>query len=146
MEKYTLIPAEFGTVIYDDEVLKRLMRRGYSSMRECLRLVDGMVELGLKVVPRPEEHKEPSSFPLEEMIESLRKISEQSLSGELFSNRLLVNRSFLVKKGNVDSFSDEVTRFIESYPQLKFLYSGPWAPYNFVHIKIGKDGLEVVKP
>jgi len=145
MSEYTLIPAEFGTVIYDNEILKRLVKRGYNSIQSCLRLVDGMVELGLKAVFRSGKDANAPHFPIDEMVEPIKKLVEQSISGEKFSDRLLFNMSFLVNKGNIGLISEEVTNLTVSYPELKFLYSGPWPPYNFIFIKIGKDGITVIK-
>jgi len=67
------------------------------------------------------------------------------VSGELFSDKLFINESFLVYKDHVDAFSEEVARIMDRYPRYKFLYSGPWAPYNFVYIKIGREGMELGK-
>ena len=41
-----------------------------------------------------------------------------------------------------DTFSRGVEKLRSTYPMVRLLYSGPWAPYNFVHIRIGKDGIE----
>lgn len=51
----------------------------------------------------------------------------------------------MVNKEDINKFSKEVTNLQEKYPMLKLLYSGPWAPYNFVHIKIGTQGMEITK-
>lgn len=56
-----------------------------------------------------------------------------------------MNASFLVEKDEVEAFSDEVARLQEKYPPFKLLYSGPWAPYSFVYIKIGAKGMTVTK-
>jgi hypothetical protein len=148
MEEYTIIPAEFGTVIHNDRIMKRLLSKAYSSTKECLKLVDNMVELGVKAIIRnyavhfDTEHRIITSA---EILESLKKNAEQSVSGELFSDRLILNESFLVRKNEVNAFSEEVARLEEGHPTIKFLYSGPWAPYNFVSIKIGKEGMKLSK-
>jgi hypothetical protein len=58
---------------------------------------------------------------------------------------LILNASFLVNKGDINAFSNEVARLQKKHPLLKLLYSGPWAPYNFVYIKIGAEGVEITK-
>lgn len=145
MEEYSVIPSEFGTVIYNNEILQRLMKRGYNSMRDCLRFVEGMTEVGLKAVIKGGTQVENLEFSIDDILEPLRNVAEQSVSGDIFSDRLLMNMSFLVKKNKINLFSDAVTELIKNFPKIKFLYSGPWAPYNFVYIKIGKEGLEIVK-
>ena len=148
MEEYTLVPVEFGTVINNERILKRLLRRAYKPTKECLKLVDNMVELGVKAILKKDIvyfEKERGKITSTEILESLKKKARQSVSGELFSDRLILNESFLVDKDKVDEFSEEVSRIEESYPMYKFLYSGPWAPYNFVYIRIGKEGMEFSK-
>ena len=148
MDKYTLVPVEFGTVINNERILKRLLRRAYKPTKECLKLVDNMVELGVKAILKKDTvyfDKERVKITSTEILESLKKKARQSVSSELFSDRLILNESFLVDKDKVDAFSEEVVRIEDSYPMYKFLYSGPWAPYNFVYIKIGKEGMEFSK-
>jgi hypothetical protein len=72
-------------------------------------------------------------------------VAKQSVVGNLFTNRLVLNTSFLVKKGDIDAFSDKVASLQEKYSMLKLLYSGPWPPHNFVYIKIGAQGIEINK-
>lgn len=148
MEEYTVIPVEFGTIISNERILKRLLRKAYNPMKECLKFVDNMVELGVKAILRKDLVSleiEDGKLSSHEILESLKRNAEQSVSGELFSDRLVLNESFLVKTERVDAFSEEVARLEESYPWIKFLYSGPWAPYNFVYIKLGREGMEFTR-
>jgi hypothetical protein len=149
MERYTVIPVEFGTTIKNERILKHLLTKSYDPTRKCLKLVDNMVELGVKAIlsardiefTDPEKRKE---YTLD-ILGSLNTIAKQSATGNLFTNRLVLNASFLVNKGDIDAFSDEVVRLQEKYPMLKLLYSGPWPPHNFVYIKIGTQGIEINK-
>jgi len=148
MEKHTVVPVEFGTVIKNEKILKRLLTKAYGPAKECLKLVDNMVELGVKAVLEedivfvdPQERKECIS----NILESLNTRAKKAVTADLFSNRLLLNASFLVNRERIDAFSTEVTQLQEKYPMLKMLYSGPWAPYNFVYIKIGTRGMEVAQ-
>lgn len=145
MENYTLVPAAFGTVVYDEKILKRLLVRGYRSMKESLKLVENKVELGLKVVLFDSMEEPSSNIHPDIILDSLRHHADQTLSGELFSDKLLLNTSFLINKDKIDAFSETMYKLIKEYPTLRMLYSGPWAPYNFVYIKIGRDGLEIVQ-
>lgn len=148
MERYTVIPVEFGTTIKNERILKHLLTKSYDQTRKCLKLVDNMVELGVKAILNsdsgftdPEKRKKYTS----DILGSLNTIAKQSVTGNLFTNRLVLNASFLVNKGDIDAFSDEVSRLQEKYPMLKLLYSGPWPPHNFVYIKIGTQGIEINK-
>ena len=146
MRRYTVIPVEFGTTIKNEKILKNLLTKSHDPIRKCLELVDNMVELGVKAVVHsdarfndPENAKQSTS----DILRTLKTAAKQSVTGNLFTDRLILNASFLVKKEDVDAFSDEVARLQEKYPMLKLLYSGPWPPHNFVHIKIGTQGIEI---
>jgi len=148
MENHTVVPVEFGTTMKNERILGRLLTKAYEPTRECLRLVGNMVELGVKAVLNgdivfadPEKRKEYAS----DILASLSTIAKQAVAGDLFSDRLILNASFLVNKEDINTFSNEVMSLQEKYPMLKLLYSGPWAPYNFVYIKIGAEGMEITK-
>jgi hypothetical protein len=148
MEEHTVVPVEFGTVIQNERILKHLLKKAYDPVRECLRLVNNMVELGIKAVINgdivfadPEKRKECAAS----ILESLNNRAKQLVKDDLFSDRLILNASFLVNKEEINTFSNEVTGLQEKYPMIKLLYSGPWAPYNFVRIRIGAEGMQVSK-
>lgn len=120
------------------------MKKANKTLKEGFKLVEGKVELGVKAVlrrgvnPQPKKRGEYAV----DIAESLQNVSEQLKHGGLFSRRLLLNTSFLVVKNNIDTFSSEMERLVTKYEKdLKFLYSGPWAPYNFIYIRIGKEGM-----
>jgi len=148
MEEHTVVPVEFGTTIKNERILRRLLKKAYDPARECLKLVDNMVELGVKgilnkdiVFVEQEKRKECIS----DILGSLNTKAKQAVMGDLFTDRLFLNASFLVNKEDINAFSNEVTSLQEKYPMLRLLYSGPWAPYNFVYIKIGAEGMEISK-
>lgn len=144
MDEHTVIPTEFGTVIQDETIMKNLMAKSYNAVKECTKLIDGKVELGLKAVLKREQSLTPieKKEVAQDMLDSLREQAEQTVAGSLFSNRLVLNASFLVEKTLVDQFSQEIEGLQEKYAdKLDLLYSGPWAPHNFVYIKIGADGI-----
>ena len=144
MDEHIIVPAEFGTVIKDEMTLKNIMAKAYNAIKECIKLVDDKVELGVKAILKRDQSLTPieKDDVAKDILDSLRKKAEQLRNGDLFSNRLVVNASFLVEKRLVDEFSVEIERMQEKYAdKLDLLYSGPWAPYNFVYIKIGAEGM-----
>ncbi len=148
METCAVVPVEFGTTIKNERILKHLLTKSHDPTRKCLESVDNMVELGVKAVlssdigfTDPEKRKECMS----DISGTLKTVAKQSVTGNLFTDRLILNASFLVNKGDVDAFSDKVASLQEKYPMLKLLYSGPWPPHNFVYIKIGIHGIEINK-
>jgi hypothetical protein len=144
--EHPVVPAEFGTVIKDETILKNLMTKSYRAIKECIKLIDGKVELGLKAVLKRDQNLTPieRNEITKAILDALKEKAEQLVKGNLFTNRLLLNVSFLVEKRRVDEFSLEVEGLEEKYAdKLDLLYSGPWAPYNFVYIKIGAEGMSL---
>jgi len=148
MKEHTVVPVEFGTTIKNERILRRLLKKAYDPARECLKLVDNMVELGVKGIFNKDivfvEHEKRKEC-ISDILGSLNTRAKQAVMGDLFSDRLFLNASFLVNKEDINAFSNEVTSLQEKYPMLRLLYSGPWAPYNFVYIKIGVEGIEISK-
>jgi|GEM_PF-326586 len=150
LKDYSVVPAAFGQVFKNQKILRAVMRNAYKKLRECLKLVDDRVELGVKVIlPKrvveslDEQKKEGFRKNGEEIFALLNRRAENSVKGRLFSDRLALNASFLVDKENIEEFSEEVGRLSEEYGDLKIKYSGPWPPYSFVTIRIGPKGVEV---
>ena len=73
----------------------------------------------------------------EEVAERFDALAKSTSDGELFSDRLLVNRSFLVDRDDREAFDEAVGEFQEEHDDLLVQYTGPWAPYNFVDIEVG---------
>ena len=148
MKEHTVVPVEFGTTIKNERILRRILRKAYDPTRECLKLVDNMVELGVKAALNEDivfvDHPKRKEC-ISDIMGSLNTKAKQTVTGDIFSDRLFLNASFLVNKEDMNAFSNEVTNLQEKYPMLKLLYSGPWAPYNFVYIKIGAEGMEIRK-
>jgi hypothetical protein len=71
-----------------------------------------------------------------EILESLGKLSIKSIKGDNFSERLLLNHSFLLEKNKFSEFSEQIAKLEEKHKNLKFIYTGPWPPYSFVNIKV----------
>ena len=147
---YSVVPAAFGQVFKNQKILRAVMRTAYKKLRECLKLVDDRVELGVKVIlPKQvaesldEQKRESFRKNGEEIFALLNRKAENSVKGRLFSDRLTLNASFLVDKENIEEFSEEVGKLSEEYGDLKIKYSGPWPPYSFVTVRIGPEGVKV---
>ncbi|MGD0646101.1 MAG: GvpL/GvpF family gas vesicle protein [Candidatus Bathyarchaeia archaeon] len=147
MEEHGVVPVEFGTLIKNERILSTLMAKTYDPLKACLKLVDNAVELGVKVVLNKQSMFDNSRRKecVSDILGSLKIKAKHVVIGDLFSDRLILNAAFLVNKDNIDAFSNEVMKLQEKYFNLKFLYSGPWAPHNFVYIKIGAKGVEITK-
>ncbi len=137
MEEHPVVPMAFGMVFKNEEVLKGVLGKMRGDLKKALKEVEGKVELGVKVIlPKGAEIDE-EAFASE--IKQLREIASQSKLGRRFSKRLLLNAFYLVAKENVHAFSEAIEKLQEKFTQLKIQYSGPWPPFNFATIKVGKE-------
>lgn len=133
LKEHTVLPVAFGMVFKSRGILVNTMRNVYHILKRSLRIIDNKIELGVKVVvPKDGMGKEIK----EEDFATLDKTAVESRKGELFSDRLLYNKSFLVDRKDIERFSEEVERIRQKYKECKIQYSGPWPPYNFVDIRI----------
>jgi hypothetical protein len=138
MREYSVLPVAYGMIFKSDKLLGVAMKTGHRAMKKAMNSVDGKVELGVKVL-LPQNSKELNGKIDEcrsEMMRCLGEIAADSRSLKLFSDRLLLNTSFLVDSDKLDEFSGCVGRLAEDYSSVKVQYSGPWPPYNFVDIQI----------
>jgi len=136
--KTNIIPMAFGSVFKDEETLKIVVEKSYNAIKTSLEQIENKIELGVKLIKNNTEENsiknEDSIIP--EILNPLNNLSAKSIQGENFSERLLLNHSFLVEKNNFSKFSNAIAKLEKKYKEFKFIYTGPWPPYSFVNIHI----------
>lgn len=133
----SVVPMAFGMIFANEKILKSIIKTAYKAVKKALNAVEGKFELGVRVVAKGgAENRNGIS---DEIFSILKEKSEETKKGNLVSDRLILNGYFLVKKDRIGEFSNAVEELESKYPNLKFHYSGPWAPYNFVKINIGTN-------
>ncbi len=142
-KKTTIIPMAFGNVFNDEKILESVLKKSYNVIKESLEKIENKIELGVKVIKNNEENTMMDEDKITaEISNSLNNLSVKSVQGENFSERLLLNHSFLVEKNNFSKFSNAIAKSEKKYKQFKFIYTGPWPPYSFVNIHIiGKNDI-----
>jgi len=135
-KKTTVIPMAFGNVFNDEKILELILKKSYNALKETLEQIKNKVELGVKVIKNNEDVIMDEDKLKTEILNALNNLSVKSIPGENFSERLLLNHSFLVEKNNFSKFSDAIAKSEKKYKQFKFIYTGPWPPYSFVNIHI----------
>lgn len=136
----TIVPMQFGMAFEGDRELKNVLRNAQPAFRRALRDIEGKIELGLKLVR--EEDADVDREAIEDAVaDELEQVATQSVPNDLFSDRLVFNRSYLVEKEDQEEFDDAVAALEDEYgDDLMFQYTGPFAPYSFVDVKIGAQG------
>ena len=142
-KKTTIIPMAFGNVFNDEKVLELVLKKSYNVIKESLEKIENKIELGVKVIKNNEDNMITNEDKITaEILNSLNNLSVKGVQGENFSERLLLNHSFLVEKNNFSKFSNAIAKSEKKYKQFKFIYTGPWPPYSFVNIHIrGKNDI-----
>lgn len=132
----TVVPMQFGMAFRDRETLENLLGEANSAFTRALDEVDGKVELGLKILAPPEGTVDAAEI-REEAAGRFDDIAAAAERGDQFSDRLVLNRSYLVDRENQEAFNEAVGEFEAEHDELLVQYTGPWPPYNFVDIHIG---------
>src|SRR5579884_1143446 len=72
-----------------------------------------------------------------EIYEALRSVCVASRDNQPIGDKMIMNAAFLVERDRETEFDEAVNRIAKKYGQrLKFKYTGPWPPYNFVNIRL----------
>ncbi len=136
LKDHSVLPAAYGMVFKNKKLLLIAMSAGYKAMKKAMSEVDNKFELGVKGFLPKDVNWEGKEKCKSDFLETLKKKSVRSKELKLFSDRLVLNASFLINRDKIDDFSSEVEQLGSKYPNLKIQYSGPWPPYNFVDIQI----------
>lgn len=133
----TVVPMQYGMAFKDARTLKGVLRGSRRAFRKALNEVDGTVELGVKLVATGDLDHDAARATV---TDRLSELAINETDDDLFSDRLVVNRSYLVDRADRDAFDDAVDEIEAEYPGATVQYTGPWPPYNFVDIRIGAEG------
>jgi hypothetical protein len=80
-----------------------------------------------------------------EIYEALRDAAIASRSSKPIGDKMIMNAAFLVERDKADDFDRKVQEIERRYEgRLRFTRTGPWAPYNFVTIRLQLERSAVV--
>lgn len=135
----TVVPMSFGMAFKSKRTLKGVLRGARPALRSTLNDIEGTIELGVKIIVSEE-----STVSREEIQENVTsQLSEASINeteNDLFSDRLVVNKSYLVEREHRDVFDAVIDDIEAEYDDgVTIQYTGPWPAYNFINIHIGTD-------
>jgi hypothetical protein len=150
MDRGAILPAQFGSVLPDEDAVRGLLRGRRRDLLTRLRQVRGAVEIGLRASWRDDasvalDPRPPSgSSYLRERLE-LRQ-SARRVASELDpltalargSRRALAPRpdlpvldAYLVDRGRVGEFVALVEQLDDRLDDVELVCTGPWPPYSF---------------
>jgi hypothetical protein len=80
-----------------------------------------------------------------DIYEALRDAAIASRSSKPIGDKMIMNAAFLVERDKADEFDRKVQEIERRYTgRLRFTRTGPWAPYNFVTIRLQLERSAVV--
>jgi len=72
-----------------------------------------------------------------DIYEGLRNVCVASRDNQPIGDKMIMNAAFLVDRSRESEFDSIVNKIAKKYgKRLKFKYTGPWPPYNFVNIRL----------
>lgn len=135
----TVVPMSFGMAFKNARTLKGVLRGARPALRSALNDIDGTVELGVKVLTSGDDTLSETAVQ-SDITEMLAAVSINETDNDLFSDRLILNKSYLVDRAERGAFDDAIDDIEAAYgDSVTVQYTGPWPPYNFVDIHIGAE-------
>jgi hypothetical protein len=107
-----------------DEISRHTASSTYFARMQLGRLIEGALE-------------EMSTRYVADIHDSLKPVAVASRSNKPIGDLMILNAAFLVDRSQEAAFDEKVKDVSRKYEDLlRFKYSGPWPPYNFVNIKL----------
>jgi hypothetical protein len=150
MDRGAILPAEFGSMLPDEDAVRGLLRGRRRDLVTRLRRVRGAVEIGLRASwrkdpravldPRPPSASSYLRARLEQRQSARRVASELDPLTALArgSRRAIAPRpdlpvldAYLVDRGRVREFVAMVEQLDDRLDDVELVCTGPWPPYSF---------------
>jgi hypothetical protein len=109
---------------FHQEIIRKHLQSTYLARMQLGRMIDkALAERSITYV--------------REIYEALRNVCVASRDNQPIGDKMIMNAAFLVERDRESEFDSAVNKIARKYGQrLKFKYTGPWPPYNFVNIRL----------
>src|SRR5438876_2056576 len=116
---------------FHQEIIRKHLQSTYLARMQLGRMIDkALAERSISYV--------------REIYESLRGVCVASRDNQPIGDKMIMNAAFLVERQREAQFDNAVNKIARKYGQrLKFKYTGPWPPYNFVNIRLKLERVAV---
>jgi Gas vesicle synthesis protein GvpL/GvpF len=109
---------------FHQEIIRKHLQSTYLARMQLGRMIDKSLA-------------ERSTQYVREIYEALRGVCVASRDNQPIGDKMIMNAAFLVERHREAEFDNVVNRIARKYgKRLKFKYTGPWPPYNFVNIRL----------
>ncbi|MDB4906477.1 MAG: Gas vesicle synthesis GvpLGvpF [Gemmatimonadetes bacterium] len=140
-----VLPAPPATVFRSRDHLVRWMELHYVALTEALSYVDNRVVARVHVaqVATPGAPREMSATLVAGGAQALRALRRHSvatvpLRTDPGSGGIQVSAAFLIERELWKEFTEQVGELRTEHSHLTIDVSGPWPPYDFVHMELGR--------
>jgi hypothetical protein len=142
MQGQIVLPLSFGNVFVDENRVKWLLANSYQIFKAHIEKLEGKAEVGVKVLYEAEsKQSEEKAYEYGvKVYEALKKHADETRLMRRIGGNMILNTSFLIQRDGIQEFKTELEKLEKEYADkgLKFQFSGPWPPYNFVQIRVGR--------
>lgn len=109
---------------FHQEIVRKHLQSTYLARMQLGRMIDkALAERSISYV--------------REIYEGLRSVCVASRDNQPIGDKMIMNAAFLVDRDREAEFDNAVNKIARKHGQrLKFKYTGPWPPYNFVNIRL----------
>ena len=164
LDRTTPLPFRFGTLVTEQQLRSYITARK-PALETNLSLVRGCVEMSVKIIweVRDEVEEQPEAergigttflaAKRREIVGSELRATQageistwlhESVSGLIRSEKVIIQPSeklfltaaHLVGRDDLDRYRTKMGQVRDERPDLHFLFSGPWPPYNFANIEL----------
>src|SRR5260370_14783469 len=116
---------------FHQEIIRKHLQSTYLARMQLGRMIDKALA----------EH---SIGYVREIYEALRGVCVASRDNQPIGDKMIMNAAFLLERQREAACDNPVTKIGCRYGQrLKFKYTGPWPPYNFVNIRLKLERVAV---
>ena len=109
---------------FHQEIVRKQLQSTYFARMQLGRMIDKALA-------------ERATLYVREIYEALRSCCVASRDNQPIGDKMIMNAAFLVERKREAEFDEVVNKLAKKYgKRLKFKYTGPWPPYNFVNIRL----------
>jgi hypothetical protein len=109
---------------FHHEIIRKQLQSTYFARMQLGRMIDKALA-------------ERSTQYVRDIYEALRSCCVASRDNQPIGDKMIMNAAFLVERRRETEFDSVVNKIARKYgKRLKFKYTGPWPPYNFVNIRL----------
>ena len=154
MEEFSVLPVRFCTLATDVEEIRDLLAARYREFKDLLEDMDRKIELNIKGLWKnmgkvslqtkmsigtlvENALSEKKKKEMDHIIETFGATAATHKRNSTIGDEMFMNAAFLIDKGREKEFDDRINELSEKYEdRIKFIYAGPFPPYNFANITI----------